>query len=88
MSAGKHRGLTVLVPLIKRPDCEITEVDRHTTTDGCTVINYRGVDGNDYHEFIADGEATWFATKTYATRRVRTESMSSDEAQRLPSKTL
>jgi hypothetical protein len=44
------------------PDCDIREVARHRTLNGCMLIEYQGSDGNTYHEFIGLFGTVWFVT--------------------------
>ena len=52
----------VIVPLREKPKCKLAEIDRYTTMHGHTVINYRGDDGGDYHEFITETRTVWLTT--------------------------
>ena len=47
------------------PDCDLREVERHKTFNGCTLIEYQGSDGNTYHEFIGLFGTVWFVTYRY-----------------------
>lgn len=64
MVEHKIEHVSVLVPLVKRPICTLTEVDRSVTPGGFDLIHYRGLDGNTYHEFLDNGEVTWLLTVT------------------------
>jgi hypothetical protein len=44
------------------PDCDLREVERHKTFNGCMLIEYQGSDGNTYHEFIGPVGTAWFVT--------------------------
>jgi len=60
--ATSEEYVRVLAPLIDRPECELSEIDRQTSESGFTLINYSGEDGNCYHEIIIDGEPSWLVT--------------------------
>ena len=52
------------VPMVMQgsPVCDIQEVARHRTRNGCMLIEYQGSDGNTYHEFIGLFGTVWFVT--------------------------
>ena len=53
----------VPMPLIGLPECELAEIERNKTTNGCTPVEYAGSDGNTYHLFIGDDGPTWLITR-------------------------
>jgi len=57
MAGGRLRG----VPLAMEgpPDCDLREVERHKTFNGCTLIEYQGSDGNMYHEVRGPVGSAW-----------------------------
>lgn len=64
MHEGKsHKDRPVVFAIEGRPQCGLTEVDRSTTHRGHTIINYKGDDGHDYHEFIAESGTIWLTTR-------------------------
>ena len=52
------------VPMVMQgsPVCDIREVARHRTRNGCTLIEYQGSDGNTYQEFIGPVGTACFVT--------------------------
>jgi hypothetical protein len=58
MAGTRLRG----VPLALQgpPDCDLREVERHRTRNGCMLIEYQGSDGNMYHEFTGPVGSAWF----------------------------
>jgi hypothetical protein len=52
----------VPMPLLRPPTCDLREVDRYTTANGCTLIEYDGADGQAYHELISTSGTTWLVT--------------------------
>jgi hypothetical protein len=45
------------------PECELREVERHTTRHGCTLVGYIGEDGDTYHEFIGPVGTIWLVMR-------------------------
>jgi hypothetical protein len=59
----RQRLVGVPMPLIGLPECELAEIERNKTTNGCTLVEYAGSDGNTYHLFIGDDGPTWLITR-------------------------
>ena len=47
------------------PECELREVERHTTRHGCILVGYLGEDGHTYHEFIGPVGTMWLITRQH-----------------------
>jgi hypothetical protein len=49
--------------LTAAPECELREVERQTTANGCTLVVYVGEGGDTYHEFIGPLGSIWSVSR-------------------------
>ena len=61
--SARNYGEEFATRLHAAPQCELREVERHTTRNGCTLVGYIGEDGTTYQEFIGPVGTLWLMTR-------------------------